>query len=104
MNSAAIMIQDMQRHSGLTQAELARRTGMTRSVINAYARGKREPGATALCRIAAAAGFDLSLSERKPPVDPVEAGHRLAMVLGLAQALPFRPKPDLMYPKLPGAH
>lgn len=103
MNSAAAMIQDMQVKSGLTQAELARRSGMTRSVINAYARGKREPGANVLQRIATAAGFDLSLSQRKPPVDPVEAGHRLAMVLGLAQAMPFTPKPDLMYPKLPGA-
>lgn len=86
--------------SGLSQAELARRAGMPRSVVNAYVRGKREPGADALARLAAAGGFDLQLSPRKPPVDPDRASKILVQVLELAEALPFRPRPELAYPRL----
>lgn len=87
--------------SGLTQAELARRAGMPRSVINAYVRGKREPGLDALSRLAAAAGLKLELVPRKPPVDPERASKILVQVLELAEALPFRPRPELGYPHLP---
>jgi transcriptional regulator with XRE-family HTH domain len=86
--------------SGLSQAELARRAGMPRSVVNAYVRGKREPGADALARLAAAGGFDLTLSPRKPPVDAERASRILVQVLELAEALPFRPRPELGYPRL----
>lgn len=87
--------------SGLSQAELARRSGMPRSVVNAYVRGKREPGADALVRLATAAGFDLTLSPRKAPVDVDRASKILVQVLELAEALPFRPRPELRYPRLP---
>ncbi len=87
--------------SGLSQAELARRACMPRSVVNAYVRGKREPGADALARLAAAGGFDLTLSSREPPVDPARASKILVQVLELAEALPYRPKPELGYPRLP---
>jgi transcriptional regulator with XRE-family HTH domain len=89
------------RRSGLSQAELARRAGMSRSVVNAYIRGKREPGADALARLAAAGGFDLTLSPRRPPVDVDRASKILVQVLELAEALPFRPRPELGYPRLP---
>lgn len=89
------------RSSGLRQAELARRAGMPRSVLNAYVRGARRPRADVLMRVAAAAGMDLRLAPREPPVDPVEAGRRLVQVLGLAEALPFRPRVRLEFPGLP---
>jgi hypothetical protein len=73
---------------------------MPRSVVNAYVRGKREPGVDALARLAAAAGFDLTLSQRKPPVDVDRASKILVQVLELAEALPFRPRPELGYPRL----
>lgn len=74
---------------------------MPRSVVNAYVRGKREPGSHALARLAAAGGFDLTLSPRKPPVDAERASRILVQVLELAEALPYRPKPELGYPRLP---
>lgn len=74
---------------------------MPRSVINAYVRGKREPGADALARLAVAGGFDLTLSPRRPPVDAKRASTILVQVLELAEALPYRPKPELDYPRLP---
>jgi len=87
--------------TGLSQAELARRAGMPRSVINTYVRGHREPGSDALQRIAAAAGLELQFAERKPPVDPERAGRLLVQVLELAEALPFRREERLAFPKLP---
>jgi transcriptional regulator with XRE-family HTH domain len=88
------------RRSGLTQAELARRAGIPRSVLNAYLRGNREPGADALAGLAAAAGFDLGLVERTPPVDAERAGEILVQVLDLAEALPFRPRAEMETPPL----
>jgi transcriptional regulator with XRE-family HTH domain len=86
------MVKEILRRSGLSQAELARRAGMPRSVVNVYLRGHREPGAGALERLAAAGGFRLELGERKPPVDAERAGRILVQVLELAEALPFSPK------------
>jgi transcriptional regulator with XRE-family HTH domain len=86
--------------SGLSQAELARRVGMPRSVVNAYVRGKREPGADALARLAAAGGLELTLTPRRSPVDVERASKILVQVLELAEALPFRPRPELAYPHL----
>ena len=37
----------MRSRRGLTQAELARAAGMTRSVVNAYERGRRQPSVEA---------------------------------------------------------
>jgi transcriptional regulator with XRE-family HTH domain len=86
--------------SGLSQAELARRAGIPRSVLNVYVRGRREPGADTLIRLAAAGGFDLELTRRTPPVDPERAGKILVQVLELAEALPFRPRAELEFPPL----
>src|SRR5206468_7237581 len=58
------LLQEIHRRSGLSQAELARRAGLSRSVINAYLRGHREAGADALFRIAAAGGLELRLAPR----------------------------------------
>jgi transcriptional regulator with XRE-family HTH domain len=97
---SARIVEEIRDRSGLTQAELARRSGLPRSVVNAYLKGHREPGADALARLAAAGGFELRLDRRKPPVDAERAGRILVQVLELAEALPFRPRPALSYPRL----
>lgn len=94
------VLNEIQRRSGLSQAELARRAGIPRSVLNVYLRGRREPSADALVRIAGAGGFDLELAERRPPVDPERASRILIQVLELAEALPFRSRPEMAYPPL----
>jgi transcriptional regulator with XRE-family HTH domain len=86
--------------SGLSQAELGRRAGLPRSVVNAYLKGSREPGVDALARLAAAGGLELELARREPPVDAERAGRILVQVLELAEALPFRPQPEPDYPRL----
>jgi transcriptional regulator with XRE-family HTH domain len=86
--------------SKLSQAELARRAGLPRSVLNVYLRGRREPGADTLARLAAAAGLEIELVRRKPPVDPDRAERILVQVLELAEALPYRPRSERAYPNL----
>ncbi|HXQ88812.1 MAG TPA: helix-turn-helix transcriptional regulator [Solirubrobacterales bacterium] len=99
MAPAAVIASVLDR-SGLSQAELARRAGLPRSVLNAYLKGSREPGADALLRIAAAGGVRLSVEKRTPPVDPERASKILNQVLGLAEALPYRPRAEMAYPPL----
>ncbi|HEX3172875.1 MAG TPA: helix-turn-helix transcriptional regulator [Solirubrobacterales bacterium] len=101
MGPAASVAGGILARSGLTQAELARRAGLPRSVVNAYVRGTREPGARALARLAAAGRLELQLTPRTPPVDVDRASRILVEVLELAEALPFRPRPELRYPRLP---
>jgi len=96
----AALLRQIVAAGGLSQAELARRAGVPRSVLNVYLRGRREPGADALARIAAAAGFELRPARRRPPVDPHRAERILVQVLELAEALPYRPRPRLRGPSV----
>jgi transcriptional regulator with XRE-family HTH domain len=94
------LIAEIRARSGLTQAQLARRAGVPRSVVNAYERGKREPGTEALARLAASAGFELELSRAPRRVDPERAGRILSQVLDLAEGLPTRRRGQLRFPPL----
>src|SRR5262245_37268299 len=98
--TSAELIGEIQRQSGLSQAQLARRAGIPRSVLNVYLRGRREPGAETLLKLASAGGLDVQLVERRTPVDPQRAGRILVQVLELAEALPFRPRAENDYPPL----
>lgn len=97
---SAALVEQIRARSGFSQAELARRAGLPRSVVNAYLRGGREPGVDTLARLAAAGGFELDLAPREHPVDEERAGRILVQVLELAEALPFRPHSELDYPRL----
>lgn len=99
--TAARLIREIRSTSGLSQAELARRAGMSRSVVNAYEHGARQPGVDALARIAAAGGMQLALGESRDPVDVSRAGRLLEQVVELAEALPYRPRRELGFPGLP---
>ena len=98
--SAASLLREVLQESGLSQAELARRAGIPRSVLNVYLRGRREPGVDTLLRIAAAGGMDLRLGRRQAAVDSERASRILVQVLELAEALPFRPRAEMQYPPL----
>jgi transcriptional regulator with XRE-family HTH domain len=100
VSPAVSLVEEIRDRSGLSQAELSRRAGLPRSVVNAYLRGGREPGADTLARLAAAGGFALSLEPRRPPVDAERNGQILVQVLELAEALPYRLRPELGYPRL----
>jgi transcriptional regulator with XRE-family HTH domain len=94
------MIKKIRRESGLSQAELARRAGLPRSVVNAYERGTRQPGVDALARIAAVAGMELRVQRPADWDEQVRTGGILEQVLDLAEALPSRRRGPLRYPPL----
>jgi transcriptional regulator with XRE-family HTH domain len=98
---AGELIRRVREESGLSQAELARRAGMPRSVLSAYEHGHRQPAVAALARIAAVAGMEISVG--LPPaarLDVTRAGEILAQVLDLAEQLPQRRRGELAYPAL----
>lgn len=97
---AGDLIAQARRESGLSQAELARRAGMPRSVLNAYERHHRQPGVDALARIARAAGLEVRIGRPADRIDPDRAGRILVQVLDLAEALPSRRRGPLAYPSL----
>jgi len=68
--------------------------------LNAYERGHRQPGADALARVLAAAGFELRIAPAVRQVDVERAGRLLAQVLDLAEALPARRRGRLAYPRI----
>jgi transcriptional regulator with XRE-family HTH domain len=97
---AAEFIAAIRRASGLSQAELARRSGLDRSVVNAYEHRRRQPSVAALARIADAAGMELQLAPAPDAAADEHAGEILAQVIDLAEAMPYRPREDLAYPPL----
>ena len=94
--SAAVVIRDVRRRQGLTQAQLAQRAGTTQPVISAYEHGRRDPGYEMLRKLVEAAGERLRVHaappgpDVPPPVDLEEHASRLLDVLSLADAIPRR--------------
>ncbi len=100
--AAGELIGKIRRDSGLTQAELARRTGMPSSVLSAYEHGRRQPSVSALARIARAAGLQLELAPTLDDAALERQARILEMVLDLACSLPFKGRGELRYPPLIG--
>jgi transcriptional regulator with XRE-family HTH domain len=94
--------------AGLSQAELARRTGTSQATISAYERGSKQPSVDTLDRLLAATGSRLVIeSGHRPLLRPsraqlVKAARTLSDVIALADALPTRHDPELRFPPLPG--
>ncbi|MDQ1307632.1 MAG: Helix-turn-helix transcriptional regulator [Actinomycetota bacterium] len=94
------LLQSMRGQRGLTQAELARRSGIPRTSINAYEHGARTPTSTTLMRLAEACG--LAITATAPPaIDLTANATTLGQLLDLAELLPTRPRKRLEFPLLP---
>lgn len=91
---------------GLTQAELARRVGISPSTIAAYERGTRQPSLGVLDRLVGAAGSRLEVRlTREAPIaasrmTPAERAAAVVDVLLLADAIPQR-RPAERQPRWP---
>lgn len=55
------LLRETRRRAGLTQAQLAARSGTRQSAVSAYETGRREPGLGTLRRLLAATGHELQL-------------------------------------------
>lgn len=96
---AANLLADMRSRSGLSQAALARRSGIPRTAINAYERGRRVPSTLTLLRLAEACGMTLA-SVPRPTVDLERNAIALEQALDLAELLPTRRRGELTFPPL----
>jgi len=99
-NVASELIAQIRRTAGISQAELARRSGLPASVLSAYAHGRRQPSVSALARIASAAGLELEISPLADEAALERAGRVLIDVIGLADRMPSKPRGELAYPPL----
>jgi predicted nucleotidyltransferase/DNA-binding XRE family transcriptional regulator len=69
--SAASLLRQARRRSGLSQVELARRAGVTQSVISAYEAGRRQPALSTLAHLIEATGLHLKVTVDEPPREPL---------------------------------
>ena len=60
--TAGALLREARLRSGLTQAELARRAGVTQSVISAYESGRRQPALTTLASLIWSAGLEMTVT------------------------------------------
>lgn len=64
---AAAVLRAARKRAGLSQVELARRAGVTQSVISAYESGHRQPSVLTLAALVEAAGYELEVNVRELP-------------------------------------
>ncbi len=69
------------KQSGLSQVELSRRSGIAQSVISAYERGQREPGADVFIRILGLLGMSIAMQPRRATKVASLPDSRLARLL-----------------------
>ncbi len=96
------LVRSVRRRRGLTQADLARRAGTSQPVVSAYEHGRRDPTFGTLQRLVEAGGERLRIgaevvADGPPPARGVdEHARRLVDVLLLADAIPARPRPQVL--------
>lgn len=81
---AAVILRRARELSGLTQQELADRSGIAAPTISAYETGRRDPSVTNLVRLLDDAGLALALQESVR----THRGRRLDQALSLTDVLP----------------
>jgi transcriptional regulator with XRE-family HTH domain len=100
---AARELRGARRRAGLTQARLAAAAGTSQASISAYEAGRKQPSVATLGRLLEACGARL---EVRPPTHQrtraqlERAGRHLSEVVALAEALPYRPRRTLDFPRL----
>jgi transcriptional regulator with XRE-family HTH domain len=99
--SVATLLARLRAQRGYSQAELARRSGIPRTAVNAYERGHRSPTAATLARLAEACGYTLDVTPRQG-TDEQASARALEQALDLAELLPVRRRKTLTFPPLPG--
>ena len=78
---AGEVLRDARKKSGLSQLEVARRSGIAQSVISDYERGKREPGADTYTQLLEILGYTLELRARRRAKAPTLPDSKLARLV-----------------------
>lgn len=105
--NASVELRSARARSGLTQAELAERSGTSQATISAYESGRKQPSLLTLSRLLAVTGSRITvepatdLAVPRSRAQQRRAGRELSQVLALAAALPTRHQTELRYPRLP---
>lgn len=96
MSRSGELLRDVRGRAGLSQKELARRSGVASTLISAYENGRRVPSGDALLKLIEACGGSIEV------VTTVERGRnaaaQLEQVAAIAMALPRRAAGPLEYP------
>jgi transcriptional regulator with XRE-family HTH domain len=96
MSRSGELLRDVRSRAGLSQNELARRSGVAATLISTYENGRRVPSGDALIKLVEACGGSIDV------VTTVERGRnaaaQLEQVAALAMALPRRKAGPLEYP------
>ena len=96
MSRSGELLRDVRRRAGLSQPELARRSGVAATLISAYENGRRVPGGDALIRLIEACGGTVQVETSVERARGAAA--QLEQVVALAMALPRRTPGPLTYP------
>jgi transcriptional regulator with XRE-family HTH domain len=89
-------LREVRHHAGLSQNELARRSGVASTLISAYENGRRVPSGDALIRLIEACGGSIDLTTT---VDRGRlAAKALEQVAAIAMELPRRDPGRLEFP------
>ena len=64
---ASLLVKQLRDQAGVSQTELAERSGVAQSAISDYERGRKEPALSTLQRLAASVGLDLHVSYAPTP-------------------------------------
>ena len=96
MSRSGETLREVRHRAGLSQNELARRSGVASTLISAYENGRRVPSGDALIRLIEACGGSIDLATT---VDRArDAARALEQVAALAIALPRREPGELEFP------
>jgi transcriptional regulator with XRE-family HTH domain len=102
----ALTLRAWRRRAGLTQADLAARTGTSQATVSAYERATKQPSVATLTKLLDAMGSRLTVESRRRPVrmpsaqDHARVARGLLDVLTLADSLPTRHESRLRFPRL----
>ncbi len=90
------IVREVRMKTGLTQIELAARSGIAQPTISAYESGRRDPGWRVLGKIVQAAGLEVVLAARRPT--PETVGRTLLELWEFADLVPQSGRPGELPP------
>lgn len=88
MSGAELLLSRVRRLAGLSQEDLARRAGTSRTAVSAYEHGRKSPALDTVDRLLSAAGYELDVRQRVEFVGVPAGRGRVVRVPTLLPQLP----------------